>query len=202
MRATLLLTVALALSGCTQTISEGDPLPMAPNFLRLQSWVAVSADSAAAQGFLRWVYLADDPGTTDEPREYCDVWEQLDLARVDAASCAGCADLWEGTATVEVDEGTCLGVDWSARGFSLGFGALDGVPEDVAPNADEGHSHGVFVNWAPDVGDLTSYEALFTAQPERWSSEVAPIGTTGSPAAGDYSLFCLYYWDVREADVP
>lgn len=203
MRATLLLALAIASAGCTQTIGEGDPLPMAPNFLRLQSWLAVSADSLAAEGFLRWVYLADDPSTAEEPREYCEVWEKLELAQVDAAPCAGCSVLWEGVATVEVDDVTCLGVDWSDRAFSLGFGGIDGLSEDVTAPDDAAYTHAVHVDWAPDVGDLSAHEALFVAEPERWSSETAPIGTSGDdPVAGDYHLACLYFWDVREADVP
>ena len=57
MRASLLLILAIGLAGCTQTIGEGDPLPMAPNFLRLESWLAVSADSLVTEGFVRWVYF-------------------------------------------------------------------------------------------------------------------------------------------------
>jgi len=202
----LLLTLIVALGGCTQTIGEGDPLPLAPNFLRLQSWVAVAADGNANEGFLRWLYLADDPTTMEEgedPREYCEVWEKLELDRVDAASCVGCTDLWDGVASVVDEDTTCLGVDWTDRAYSLGFGALDSAPEDVAAMASEGYTHAVYVDWAPDVGDLSGHEALFVAEPERWSSDTAPIGTSGGqPVAGDYHLFSLYYWDVREADVP
>lgn len=199
----LLLAAVLALAGCTQTISPVDELPLAPNFLRLQSWVAVSADGVATEGFLRWLYMADDPTQTDEPREYCEVWEQLDLLSVDPAACPGCTNLWEGTATVEDEDTTCLGVDWSDRAFSIGFGSLESAPDDVAAMGDEGYTHAVYVDWAPDEGDLGQHEALFVAEPERWSSETAPIGTSGdTPVAGDYHLFCLYYWDVREADVP
>jgi len=202
-RASLLLILAIGLAGCTQTIGEGDPLPMAPNFLRLESWLAVSADSLVTEGFVRWVYFADDPTTTEEPREYCEVWEKLELSEVEPAPCPGCTQLWSGTATVEADEGTCIGVDWTERSISLGFGALDAAPEAASSMADEGYTHAVYLDWAPDVGDLPSHEALFVAQPERWSSDTAPIGTSGGdPVAGDYSLFCLYYWDVQEADVP
>ena len=200
---TLLLLLVVALSGCTQTISEVEELPLAPNFLRLQSWIAVSADGNATAGFLRWLYVADNPTTTEEPREYCEVWEQLELSRVDAAPCPSCTDLWEGTATVEDADTTCLGVDWSDRAFSLGVGAIESAPEDVAAMADDGFTHAAWVDWAPDVGDLPAHEALFAAEPERWSSETAPIGTSGGePVAGDYHLFCLYFWDVRDADVP
>lgn len=198
MRQVLFLLLLLGV-GCAQSIDVPEEPPLAPNFLRLQSWSAVSADGLAADGFVRWVYLADDPSTTEEPREYCEIWEQLELDRVDSAVCPGCTDVWEGTATVEVDQGTCLDVDWSSRSFGLGFGQLADAPDDVSGLGEDGFTHAVYTRWAPDTGDRDGYEALFVAKPERWSSDVAPIGTSGDrPVAGDYAMDCLYFWDLRE----
>ncbi len=197
MRWPLLALSAVLGLGCTQNLNAPEELPLAPNFLRLQSWLAVSADGLAADGFLRWVYLADDPSVAEEPREYCEVWEQLALDRVDSAGCAGCTDLWEGTATVEVDQGTCLDVDWDERAFGMGYGQLDSAPEDVAALESDGFTHAVYTRWSPDTGDGDSYEPMFVAQPERWSSETAPIGASGDrPVAGDYGMECLYFWDL------
>lgn len=198
MRHVLFLLLVLGF-GCAQSLDVPEEPPLAPNFLRLQSWSAVSADGLAANGFVRWVYLADDPSTTEEPREYCEIWEQLELDRVDSAVCPGCTDVWEGTATVEVDQGTCLDVDWSSRSFGLGFGQLGDATDDVSGLGEDGFTHAVYTRWAPDTGDRDGYGVLFVAKPERWSSNVAPIGTSGDrPVAGDYSMDCLYFWDLRE----
>jgi hypothetical protein len=195
---TLLLIAVLLGSGCTQTVDPGDE-PNAPNFLRLQSWAAVSADGLAAEGFLRWVYLADDPLASEAPREYCEIWERLDLARVVNEGCPACTDVWAGTATVDLDQATCLDVSWSERALGLGFGRFADAGEDIASHSEDGFTHAVYMDWAPDEGDLPAYEALFVATPERWSSETAPIGASGDrPVAGDYAMECLYFWDVRE----
>ncbi|MCO4773881.1 MAG: hypothetical protein KDA24_27865, partial [Deltaproteobacteria bacterium] len=66
---------------------------------------------------------------------------------------------------------------------------------------EDGFTHAVYTSWAPDTGDTAAYDALFVAKPERWSSDVAPVGTSGDrPVAGDYAMECLYYWDVRDAE--
>jgi len=190
----LLLAV---LAGCAQTLDDG--LQPGPNFLRLQGWVAVSADGEATAGFLRWVYLQEDPTAVPEPTEHCEVWEQLDLARSAATACSGCSDVWTGTAVVEVDGATCDGVDWTERTIGVGFGPMGAAPADVAALEADGYTHAVYLDWAPDRGNLTGFEPLFVAKPERWSSDVAPIGTAGTEAvAGDYALTALYYWDTRE----
>ena len=192
-----LAAATLAVGGCSQTLD--DNLTPGPNFLRLQSWVAVSADGATTAGFIRWVYLVDDPSSTDEPVEHCEIWEQLDLDRASTAGCDACSDVWTGTATVEVDEATCAGVDWSERAIGLGFGPMGAAPAEVVAMEADGFTHAVYLNWAPDRGDLPSYEALFVAQPERWSNDVAPLGTSGAAAvSGDYGPTSLYFWDTRE----
>ena len=152
MRQVLFLLLLLGV-GCAQSIDVPEEPPLAPNFLRLQSWSAVSADGLAADGFVRWVYLADDPSTTPKPREYCEIWEQLELDRIDSAVCPGCTDVWEGTATVEVDQGTCLDVDWSSRSFGLGFGQLADAPDDVSGLGEDGS----FLGFDPgqDLGSAT-----------------------------------------------
>jgi len=199
MRAFLICLAALVGLGCTQSIDTPPDGGLAPNYLQLQSWLAVSSDGLAADGFLRWVYLADDPTGTSEPGEYCEIWERLDLARVEASVCPGCTDVWTGTATVDLDQATCLDVSWSNRTLGMGFGQLAAAGEDVAAREDDGFTHAAYMDWAPDVGDLEGFEPMFVATPERWSNDTAPIGTSGDrPVAGDYGMECLYYWDVRE----
>lgn len=191
------LALAIIVGGCAQTLD--DALPDGPNFLRLQSWVTVAPDGATTAGFIRWVYLVDDPSVAEAPAEHCEIWEQLDLTRAGSAGCEACSDVWDGTATVEVDEATCVGVDWSERAIGVGFGPMGAAPAEVAAMEAEGFTHAVYLNWAPDRGDLAAYEALFVAQPEQWSSGVAPLGATGTDAvAGDYGLTSLYFWDTRE----
>ena len=132
MRPALLCLCLTLAAGCTQSIDSPNDGPNEPNFLRLQSWAAVSADGLAADGFLRWVYLADDPSETSEPREFCEIWEKLEMDRVEASVCPSCTDVWEGTATVDFDQGTCLDVSWTERAIGLGFGGLDEAGEDIA----------------------------------------------------------------------
>ena len=205
----LALTLALAsvglLGGCTQTLEPGgEELPLAPNYLRLQGWVAVSPNSVSLQGFLRWIYVADDPGVVAEPREYCEVWELLELEQVQQdAGCPDCLNQYAGTATVQDDQGTCLGVDWRVREFELGFSSISAASEEVAALSSEGFTHLVQAPWSPERGSTDAFEPMFVAEPERWSTDDAPIGTSGDrPLEGDYHLFCLYYWDTQDADVP
>lgn len=198
MRFALSLVLFLSTLSCTQNIDVPGEETMAPNFLRLQSWLAVSSDGLAAEGFLRWVYLADDPAEVEDAREYCEIWERLDLVRIDSFECAECTDVWDGVATVEVDRATCIDVSWDSRAIGLGFGAITDGPEDVVTLESQGFTHAVYLDWSPDQGDMDGYEGLFVARPERWSNDAAPIGTSGGrPVAGDYSMDCLYYWDIR-----
>lgn len=193
----LALSLVLLLVGCTQSLDAPEELPLAPNFLQLESYAAVSADGLSAAGFLRWVYTADDPSVAEEPREFCEIWERFDLERAEASACPSCTDVWTGSAAVdEADEATCVEATWEPRAYGLGFGAL--ADADVTEEAAEGQSHAVWSTWAPDRGDLDGFELLYVATPERWSSETAPIGASGDrPVAGDYRLTSLYYWDVR-----
>lgn len=198
MRFALILVLFLSTLSCTQNIDTPAEATMAPNYLRLQSWLAVSADGLAAEGFLRWVYLADDPVEADDSREYCEIWERLDLDRIDSSGCPECTDVWEGSATVEADRATCIDVSWDNRAIGMGFGEITEASKDVAPMESEGFTHAVYLDWAPDEGDIDGYEGLFVAKPERWSNDSAPVGTSGDrPVAGDYAMDCLYYWDVR-----
>lgn len=189
-------------AGCAQGVEQtGDP---APNYLQIAGYVQVDREGGVLEGFLRWIYQADDPLAFEDPRTFCEVWEYLDLATVDVdPACAGCMGQFDGQAEVLGEpETTCDGVDWSLRSFTLAFGPMDLIEEpDRTTLSDDGYVFGAQTRWSPDLGTSEGFQSLFAARPDNWEPEE---GEAGSPEQvdGQYELFCRYYWDVREADVP
>jgi len=194
--------VAAFLAGCG-VIQQ--PSELAPNFLQLQSFVAVDSTEESLEGFLRWLYVADDPGIFPEPGVYCEVWEHLLLSSTEPSEhCIGCVSQFDGVATVDPDsETTCEDVGWTQRDFSLAFGSLELVEEpDRSALQEDGYSHAVFSRWSPDLGWSQGFQELFAATPELWAPEEGELGGTDEAVEGQYELFSLYYWDLRSEDSP
>jgi len=122
------LLLVLALAGCAGPVQQtGD---VAPNYLRLQGFAQVDGSAGTLVGFLRWIYVADDPSQFDQARTDCEIWEYLDLvSTAPVEACGGCTDQFEGTAEVEAGDTTCDDVDWTSREFTLAFGAMDIIDE-------------------------------------------------------------------------
>ena len=197
-----LLALPVLLLGCASAVQQtGDP---APNYLQLAAYVSVDRDAGSLEGFLRWIYQTDDPVAFDDPRPFCEVWEHLDLGVVDLdPACGGCTDQFEGTAAVLGEpETTCDGVDWSDRPFTLTFGPLDLIEEpDRATLEEDGFTHGAQTRWSPDLGSSEGFQPLFAATPDQWEPDAGEAGSAET-IDGQYELFCRYYWDVRDSDVP
>jgi hypothetical protein len=192
----------LLLAGCAGAVQQNGEVE--PNYLRLASYVSIDADAGALEGFVRWIYEADDPSVFDEPRSYCEVWEYLELEAVEPdPACAECTDQYEGTATLEGEpDTTCEDVSWSPRDFTLAFGPLGLIDDpDRTTLEEEGYDFSVQTRWSPDLGVSEGFQALFAATPEQWAPDAGEAGSTDS-IDGQYRLFSRFYWDVREADVP
>ncbi len=193
-RSILLLGLVLA-TGCVT--SDDEELPLAANFLRLQSWIAVDEPARTARGHLRWVYVADDPTVVEEPREFCEAWELLDLVGTTPdPACPSCVAEWTGTASLEEDDLSCSNATWAPRAMTLAFGPLVGSEIDDPELQDAGFLFAGYSKWSPDLGETQGYQALFAAEPEAWTDPEAPLGVAGTPA-GEYHLFCTSYWDLR-----
>jgi hypothetical protein len=192
------LQPALAALLLTSCATQAEELPLAANFLRLQSWVAVDPVAGSARGHLRWLYVADDPAVTAEPRPFCENWELLELSAAASPdpACPSCLVEWTGTASIEAEEGNCADAAWDPRPMTLAFAPLPGSDVDAAELADAGFVFAAYSRWSPDLGDTQGYQGLFAAEPEQWTAEDAPLGTSPDPS-GEYHLFCRYYWDLR-----
>lgn len=190
------VALALVIGGCAV---EEEPAPLAANFLRLQAWVVAGPEGA--EGYLRWLYVADDPAVTAEPREFCDLWEYLDLPLAPAAdpACVGCEALFEGTAVIDADRDTCADATWGERTFRLGFAPIAGSEVESSALVDAGFTHAAATSWSPDLGETQGFQWLFAGEPQAWTSAEAPLGTpSGQAPAGEYHLYGVHYWDVRE----
>ncbi len=189
-----LLASLLLLTACPQPRQDG---PVEPNYLRLQSFVVVDGDAGELEGFLRWMYVADDPATFEEPREACETWELLQLERTAPdEACLGCTDQFEGTAEVVAEDTTCDDADWGPRNFTMAFGPLDLIEEpDFSELDGQGYDFSVHTKWSPELGDSQGFQDLFAAEPEAWA-DVAGAGSTDA-VDGEYRLFCRYFWDLN-----
>lgn len=188
------LLAVLLLVGCATPVPEG---PIEANFLRLQGFISVSADPGALEGFLRWIYVADDPAEFDEPRADCEVWEFLDLVAVEPDdACSGCSDQFDGTARIEAGDTTCDDATWAERPFTLAFAAIGSMDEpDRTELAQDGFSHAVSTRWSPEIGDSQGFQDLFAAEPDQWAPDAGEAGETES-VDGEYHLLCRYYWEL------
>ncbi len=194
MRRFVLLLLVASLAGCPTPVPEG---PVESNFLRLQGFVSVDADAGSLEGFLRWIYVADDPGEFDEPRTDCEVWEYVDLAAVEPDdSCSGCTDQFDGTATIEAGDTTCDDADWPERAFTIAFAAIGSMDEpDRTELAAEGYTHAVSTRWSPEIGDSQGFQDLFAAEPDQWAPDAGEAGEVDS-VDGQYHLLCRYFWEL------
>ncbi len=200
MRRFCFLLLLLSLVGCEQRISDDDD-SSSGDFLRLQAFTLVEPAEGSLQGFLRWLYLEEDPSQVEEPAVRCEVWEELNLtARAPDDSCSDCDYQFEGRATVE--EGgstTCEDVDWNERDFSLAFGPLWAFDSDVTALGEEGYSHAVQSRWSPDLGESEGFQLMFAAEPKVWAPDEGG-GVLGSGVddvlSGQHELLCLYFWEL------
>jgi len=190
-----LLVVAGLLAGCPAPQPEGD---VEPNYLRLQSFVSVDAEAGALDGFLRWIYVADDPEEFAEPREACEVWELLELSRVEPGeACLDCSDQFDGTATIVEEDTTCDDAAWAPRPFTMAFGALDLIDEpDFSDLETQGYDFSVHTRWSPELGDSQGFQDLFAADSEQWATDTGEAGSTDS-VDGQYHLFCRFFWELN-----
>ncbi len=183
-----LLVACLLGSACAPA---GETCVDGPCWLTLQSWVTIAGDDV--DGFLRWVYVSEDPASDEfTATADCEIWERLALApaAVDPA-CRDCTHQFEGTATIDADDSTCADADWAPWAFTYAFGPLG---EDHQSWAERGYTHHVQTRWSPDLGDTQGFQSLFVATPESWDG--GSPGDDGDPA-GEYALDALHFWDLR-----
>ncbi|MCP4872481.1 MAG: hypothetical protein GY898_27630 [Proteobacteria bacterium] len=194
MRLLLALAAVAMLVGCPQPMPSGD---VEPNYLRLQSFVSVDAGAGSLEGFLRWIYVADDPEEFETPREACEVWELLELERVEPGeACLDCTDQFDGTASLVDEDTTCDDADWEPRSFTMAFGPLDLIDEpDFSDLDSQGYDFSVHTRWSPELGDSQGFQDLFAANGEQWASDTGEAGSTDS-VEGQYHLFCRYFWEL------
>ena len=200
----MLYRVAIAalltcLLGCAQRVDGGDGSSDG-EFLRMQAFSLVQPEEGRLRGFVRWMFVSQDPSQVSEPEATCEIWEELDLFAVEVSdSCLDCEYQFEGRAKVEDETSTtCSDVDWDQRSFSLAWGPLSSQEAAVAALVDDGYGHAVHTRWSPELGESEVFQLLFAAKPSEWDAGEA--GGAGSGAddvlAGQHELLCLYYWEL------
>lgn len=195
MRALAWVAALAVLAGCPAPQPSGD---VEPNFLRLQSFVAVDAEAGTLEGFLRWIYVADDPEEFETPREACEVWELLELDRVEPGeACLDCTDQFDGTAALVEEDTTCDDSDWDPREFTLAFGPMSLIDEpDRSDLESQGYDFSVHTRWSPELGDSQGFQDLFAADGEQWAEDSGQAGSSDS-VDGQYHLFCRFFWELN-----
>lgn len=184
-----LSVVCLLVSGCE---TPAETCEGGPCWLQLESWVSV-ADGGEVDGFLRWVYVSEEPGGDMQPTADCEVWERLALAPVELdPACRDCTHEYLGTASIDADDSTCTDATWEPWTFTYAFGPI----EDAALQewSEQGYTHQVQTRWSPDLGDTQGFQSLFVATPESWDG--GSPGGSGAPS-GEYALVPLHFWDLR-----
>jgi hypothetical protein len=191
--------LVVGLLGCEQRVDDGSGSSDG-EFLRMQGFSIVAPEEGRLRGFMRWMFLEQDPASVDDPTVSCEIWEELDLYAVEVDdACPECEYQFEGRAQVEDNTSTtCTDVDWSQRSFTLGWGPLASQDPEVAALADEGYSHAVHTRWSPELGESEGFQSLFAAKPNEWEADEAGGEGTGADEvlAGQHELFCLFFWEL------
>lgn len=193
-----LALLCVALLGCEQRVDGGGSAE--GEFLRMQGFSLVQPEDGRMRGFLRWLFVDEDPDQVDDPNVTCEIWEELDLVAVEVSDgCPDCEYQFEGRARVEDETSTtCTDVDWDQRTFALGWSPIDTASDDqVAALADEGYTHAISTRWSPDLGESEGFQTLFAAKPNEWEPD-EPGGEGTGPdevLAGQHELLCLFFWE-------
>ncbi|MCK6528659.1 hypothetical protein L6R50_14240 [Myxococcota bacterium] len=195
--AAALLALAPGAGGCGPRQAPDEPATEAA-FLTLQGWISLAGGDLS--GYLRWDWIADDPGEYADPRSVCERWDQVTGARdqsILAAECPGCVEgLVLDTARVSTTCAGELGEFAGPSDWRIGFAPLDPQDDLGGRLADEGFTHLVYSDWAPE-GTLDSMEAVFAAYPIVWTGpQGSPGSDDGTELSGDFELYALWYWSL------